>query len=314
MDFKEKLNEVLSSRLSERDVSLTVSMEKIFQEMSDRGIYSSGITIRGIVEAIAKEIKVSCREIEKISIQVHRLFPSTKLSIVISAATSFFHQRFQALEKLKLSRLSGVLSELKLSPDIPNIDLSDLKTQLETKLIFNIESYFAMNKPLAKTTETEQRKEATAMSPVFATSKNVWNEIEKDYDISKRAFGKKINFVSDAFKRKVIFRDVEQAYLLANHGFSKPAVIIAGGVIEELLRLYLDAKGHKPQKDNFDSYIKICEDKGLLKSAINRLTDSVRHFRNFVHIQKENSPKATISKATAKGAVSSIFTIVNDLQ
>jgi hypothetical protein len=33
-------------------------------------------------------------------------------------------------------------------------------------------------------------------------------------------FGKKINFVEDTFKRKIIFRDVEHAYVLASLGFS----------------------------------------------------------------------------------------------
>jgi len=84
-------------------------------------------------------------------------------------------------------------------------------------------------------------------------------------------------------------------------------------MIEEILRLYLIHKKITPSKNNFDGYIKACESNGLLKSAIHRLTDSVRHFRNFVHLEKEESSRTTISKATAKGAVSSIFTIANDL-
>jgi hypothetical protein len=140
----------------------------------------------------------------------------------------------------------------------------------------------------------------------------IWDQIEKDFDISKKGFGKKFNFVTDQFKRKIIFRDIEHAYILANHGFSKPSVILAGSVIEELLRLYLDHRGVKPSNETFDSYIKACEANGLLKSAISRLTDSVRHFRNIVHLQKEDSSKITISKATAKGAVTSIFTLAND--
>jgi hypothetical protein len=151
---------------------------------------------------------------------------------------------------------------------------------------------------------------------IMATSNlsidGIWDQIEKDFDISKRAFGKKFNFVTDQFKRKIIFRDTEHAYILANHGFSKPSVILAGSVIEELLRLYLDYKGIKPANKTFDSYIKACENNELLKSAISRLTDSVRHFRNIVHLQKENNSKITISKATAKGAVTSIFTLAND--
>jgi hypothetical protein len=35
----------------------------------------------------------------------------------------------------------------------------------------------------------------------------------------------------------------------------KPAVILAGSVIEELLRLYLVHKNIKPAKKTFDSYI-----------------------------------------------------------
>ncbi len=133
-----------------------------------------------------------------------------------------------------------------------------------------------------------------------------------EYGESKRSFAKRINFVKDQFKRKVIFRDVEQAFLLARHGFSKPSVVLAGGVIEELLRLYLETKNIRPARNNLDAYIKACEDNGLLKTAIHRLADSIRQFRNIVHLERESSSKYSISKATAKGAVSSVFTIAND--
>jgi len=117
---------------------------------------------------------------------------------------------------------------------------------------------------------------------------------------------------SDNFRRNIIFRDVENASQLASSGFSKPAVILEGGVIEELLRLYLEYKNISPISDNFDGYIKTCEQKGLLKVGISRLSDSARHFRNLVHLSKEESKRHTISKSTAKGAVASIFTIAND--
>ena len=143
-------------------------------------------------------------------------------------------------------------------------------------------------------------------------SRDVWTEIEKDYDETKKTFGKKINFVVDKYKRNIIFRDVEHAYILASAGFNKPAVILAGGVIEELLRLYLIHKGVSIKSDKFDEYLKACETNGLLKLAIHNLSNSVRHFRNIVHLSKETSARITLSKATAKGAVSSIFTIAND--
>ena len=163
-----------------------------------------------------------------------------------------------------------------------------------------------------KLQEGQRRREQTALTLANLRTSEIWAEIAKEYDVSKLTFAKKIRFVSDAFKRKVIFRDIEQAYILASSGFSKPAVILAGSVIEELLRIYLKHKNIRPTNNNFDSYIKACEQNGLLKSAIYRLTDSVRHFRNVVHLEKENSSRISISKATAKGAVASIFTIVND--
>jgi len=140
-----------------------------------------------------------------------------------------------------------------------------------------------------------------------------WDEIKNEYGISKRLFGKKINFVTDPFKRKILFRDVEHAYVLANLGFSKPAVILAGSVIEELLRIYLEHKHISPKRNSFDSYIKACDENRLLKSAIHRLADSLRHFRNLVHLENEKSSRETISKATAKTAVSSIFIVANDI-
>ena len=160
----------------------------------------------------------------------------------------------------------------------------------------------------------KDKKGRQQMTQFFSNLKanEIWLQIEKEYDVSKRSFARKINFVSDGFKRKIIFRDIEQSYILAASGFPKPAVILAGNVIEELLRLFLKHKNIIPTNNNFDSYIKACEQNGLLKLAINRLTDSVRYFRNVVHLEKENSPRISISKATAKGAVASIFTITND--
>ncbi len=156
----------------------------------------------------------------------------------------------------------------------------------------------------------EERK--TSVSARSIEVSDPWGAIETDYGESKRSFAKRINFVKDQFKRKVIFRDVEQAFLLAHQGYNKPSVVLAGGVIEELLRLYLESKGIRSAKNSLDSYIRACEDNNLLKSAIQKLADSIRQFRNIVHLERESSSKHSISKATAKGALSSIFTIAND--
>jgi len=165
-----------------------------------------------------------------------------------------------------------------------------------------------------KPAEREQKDEGIKIMITSRTSKENWEAIRSEYDISKNNFGRKINFVSDSFKRTIIFRDVEQAFVLASQGFSKPALILAGGVIEELLRLYLEHKNIKPKNNMFVDYIKACEDNGLLKRGVSRLSDSVRNFRNLVHLENEKARRDTVSKATAKGAVSSIFTIANDFQ
>jgi len=169
-------------------------------------------------------------------------------------------------------------------------------------------------KILKSNTKTEQKAEGTKIMITARTSKEIWEAIKSEYDICKKDFGKKINFVSDSFKRKIIFRDVEHAFVLASQGFSKPALILAGGVIEELLRLYLEHKNIKPLSNNFDGYIKTCEQKKLLKKGIFQLSDSLRHFRNLVHLDNEKTERHTLSTAAAKGAVSSIFTIANDFQ
>ena len=152
---------------------------------------------------------------------------------------------------------------------------------------------------------------ASEQAEAFITTAN-WEAIEREFGITKRKFAAKINFVKGNFRRNIIFRDVEQAFARASSGFSKPAVILAGGVIEELLRLYLEHKNITPMKKDFDGYIQTCEQKALLKAGISRLSDSARHFRNLVHLSKEETKKDTISKSKAKGAISSIFTIAND--
>jgi len=147
-----------------------------------------------------------------------------------------------------------------------------------------------------------------------AENKNYWDGIKKDFGISKRVFGKNINFVKSQFRREIIFRDVEQAYFLARNDFNKPAVILAGGVIEELLRLFLDNKNENVKNKRFEELIEICQKKGFLKEEISNLASAIRRFRNSVHLAAEKSKKYTISKATASATVALIFTIVNDFQ
>ncbi|MCK9391927.1 MAG: hypothetical protein M0Q01_10255 [Syntrophales bacterium] len=215
------------------------------------------------------------------------------------------------------TKLSTMIGNLNTSPGFIT-DAYDLRAEL-----FGIIDYLkeASANPNFHITDTNNR---TFLNPAISKERITkmktdnwksaygWKEIEKEYDISKRTFGKRINFVKDPFKRNIIFRDIEQAYFLASNGFCKPAVILAGSVIEELLRLYLESKRINLTDNTLNYYIKTCIDKHILKKEINKLADTFREFRNIVHLAKEESKRNTISRPTAKSAVASIFTIAND--
>ena len=195
--------------------------------------------------------------------------------------------------------------------------ISKLKNISDDELITN---YQSITEILYRNIVSYKDKENLVISPndkkkkiisVF-DEKEIWKEIANHYDISKIQFGRKINFVNDKFKRKIIFRDVAQSYYLTRTGCYKTGVILAGGVIEELLKEFLIKNKIKPKNNTFDAYIKCCEQNGLLKSGIGKLSDSVREFRNLVHINNEKSERFTLSKASAISAVSSIFVITND--
>ncbi|MBU1101961.1 MAG: hypothetical protein KKA84_16310 [Bacteroidetes bacterium] len=140
---------------------------------------------------------------------------------------------------------------------------------------------------------------------------NVWDDIKGDYELTKREFGKRINFITDKDIRTIIFRDVEQAYYLYKNSIYKPAIILSGSVIEEILRQLLLANSITPKNNSFDHYLKICQDNKILEVSVNRLLDSARHFRNYIHIENEGSKKNKVSKPLANTVVSSLFVFVS---
>lgn len=223
-----------------------------------------------------------------------------------------FNQRLMKKELEVINRAVGSLNMSHIKTFlIQKCNVPDPTNLTWRQILAHLEVYLHSQKA-EQETETEQKDKGSRIMITARTSKENWEAIESEYDISKRDFGKKINFVSDSFKRNIIFRDVEHAFVLASQGFSKPALILAGGVIEELLRLYLEHKKIRPKGKRFFDYVKACEDNGLLKRRVSLLTDSIRDFRNLVHLDNEETKRHTVSKATAKGAVSSIFTIAND--
>lgn len=154
-------------------------------------------------------------------------------------------------------------------------------------------------------------KEETTKSSQRFQETDGWEIIEENYGISKLKFGKKINFIEDRKIRKIIFRDTAQAFLLESQGYFKPAIILSGGIIEELLRNYLHKKELVPKRNTLDEYINTCKENKILGNAIVNMGHYVRLMRNLVHIQRESKDETIIDQALAKGIISTIITITN---
>lgn len=143
---------------------------------------------------------------------------------------------------------------------------------------------------------------------------DIWVNINNDFSLTKKEFGKRINFIKDDTARKIIFRDVEHAFYLLKKNINKPAIILAGSIMEEILRQLLLFKEIKSENENFDNFIKTCEQNKLLSISVSKLSDSSRLFRNYAHISREIDSNNKISNSMASTVVSSLFLLVDGLK
>ncbi len=202
------------------------------------------------------------------------------------------------------------------SPTFNTITFGNESTSYDKFLNFinieeTLEDYFNDFRPSSSSTSLPLIS-STVINNNAPIKEDIWKQIFDEYGITKRSFGKKINFVKDKRKRNIIFRDVEDAYKLVKSGFAKPAIILAGGIIEELLHSFILFKGITPPTDKFFSYVETCEKNNLLNIGANRLSDSARYFRNLVHIEREFTSNTSPSLSMASNVVSAIFIIVNE--
>ncbi len=184
--------------------------------------------------------------------------------------------------------------------------LSSVKYHFNNKLKLAVDLH---NERLIK-----KSKASKMLNNKLTDNYNAWELIEEKYKTNKRTFGKKINFIRDKETRKIIFRDTEHAVMLLQNGFDKEAVIIAGTVIEEILRQLLLNKGITPKQNKFDEYVKSCEANKLIGQTDIRLSDISRQFRNAIHIENEVKNKLKINKPHAQNVVASLFIIVQGLK
>jgi len=310
-----KLSDLLYSR--ERDnisSDLEKELSRISRESNLRGMFHSSMHVNKILD---KRMEIINQLVNfKINQDMKEI---TKIFDIITV--DIFKKIFERAKQLIEGQIDNLKFEMiKFCRHFPGPDsYLDLITNRITEERNKLISYVKREVDIFQRRSESKTQEKKVVNEISVTEKemqfsalNAWARIKNEFGVSKFAFGRKIYFIKDKFKREIIFRDTLNAYTLAEEGFSKSAVILAGSIIEELLRLYLECKNIHPSKNNFNEYIKLCESKGILKKGISKLSDSVRYFRNIVHLKNEISPKYAISKAAAKNAVSSIFIISND--
>ena len=310
-----ELSDLLCSRERDKVSSgLEKKLSKISEEFNLKGTLYSGMHVNKILD---KRMEIINQLVDfKISQDIKEI--SKRFDVLTKEIYDELFKRAKQLINVQIDNLKLEMDKFCMhfpNPDsylsLINNSIIEEKNKLSSHAKREVDIFHIQSE--SKTHEKKVFGEISIPKKEIKLSvSDAWNKIKNEFGVSKIAFGRKIYFVKGKFKREIIFRDTLNAYMLAEKGFSKSAVILTGSIIEELLRLYLECKNIHPSKNNFDEYIKLCESKGILKKGISRLSDSVRHFRNIVHLKNEISPKYTISKAAAKNAVASIFIISND--
>lgn len=149
-------------------------------------------------------------------------------------------------------------------------------------------------------------------SPRRRSVKDDWAPISQHYGLSRKQVIRKLRFIGSITTKRALLRDIVHAHGCLEHHFYKSALVLSGGVIEEIIRQKLisckvDAGA------SFSDHIKNARESKIFKNSIASLSDSIRDFRNHVHVAKESEKKHAISRATASIAVSAIFTVLNDI-
>jgi len=310
MDYQQYFDKLFRIRSKDLSKKSYAAQNKFLSEMADINALTTSSAVSGLLKLLIDDIREYCNLFIQCLKETFKVYPTLadsehkELSQMLSRHIKVYinENNNRLSDFIQSSPFSGTAGKSFLSGYEYGVNeiLNDASDEIE---LFLKEIRFS---------NRSEKKQISEQSTSSLNSNTIWQDIEKEFGVSKQTLGKKLNFIKDKFKKSIIFRDIEQAFVLANMSFSKPAVVLAGSVIEELLRLYLEKNNITVQRNDFNNYIKACEENGLLKSAVSRLSDSVRHFRNLVHLAKEESERFTISKATAKGAISSIFTISND--
>lgn len=155
---------------------------------------------------------------------------------------------------------------------------------------------------------------------------DMWEQVTEEFAVTKRKLAKRIPYVLNRKVRAIIYRDIEDAMRCKQHSLWKPSVILAGGVVECLMRNLVDSVGDEkkvrtaykeffPERkhkkpETLEEYIGVCRHLGLVDGSIADLLSAVRGWRNLVHPDKERRSALKPDKNMAETALRSIFQLV----
>ncbi len=119
--------------------------------------------------------------------------------------------------------------------------------------------------------------------------RTAWNKNKRYDELYKREIGlgkrRLLTWIKDKVLLRIIRRDYAAAQICEENKLYKPAIILYAGVLEALLRYKIDKNKH----DEFKKLIKKASDRNLISQIQASHMQTVRDFRNYVHIYKEIS-------------------------
>lgn len=127
--------------------------------------------------------------------------------------------------------------------------------------------------------------------------RSVWNKSKhwgklgkKEIGIGKRGI---LKWIKDRDLQKIVRRDYATAQICEEEGLFKPAIILYAGVLEALLQY----KINKDEKEKFIDLIEEAMQSKLIKQEQASHMNTIRDFRNYVHVYKEISADLEIFNA-----------------
>lgn len=228
--------------------------------------------------------------------QSKRLFELINIGSIYSSSSSSWQNEWEV----------GIPSDIE--------DLAELESP-QKYLAQRIEKYYITsdNKQKQKKTPFMGYQIAGYQIEDKSSPNSVWKHIKSEYGLNQRAIAMKINFIKDSFRRSIILRDIRDAVFALDNGMTKIAVVLSGGVIEEILRCKLETKNIKPVREDLYNYIETCLKNNIIKQSTANLLHAIRDFRNLVHLKNEKSRKDTMSGNEASTTINSIFTLLKNL-